>query len=136
MIKTENNFERAMLWKNKQKANRQKNIIKKPAVIEAVLQLDHCCDFLDSEFIKTIKGYYELMAAIYEVGKQPLPQNKNVTSDKYEDKVLRELDCPVIEFMHSEFQRNVKKDIQSQGYSDYNVFDSVRGLFCRRWPCL
>lgn len=131
----ENNYERALQWANdKQKSNRKKNIIKKPAVIGAVLQLNHCCDFLDSEYIMTLKHYYELMVAFYELGEQPLPQNKNAPSDKYEDKVLRELDCSVIEFMHSEIQSNAKKEIQSKGYTDYKIFDSVRGLFTEGGP--
>src|SRR5258707_15192626 len=31
---------------------------------------------------------------------EELPRNKDIKEDKYKDKILRELDCKVIEFMH------------------------------------
>ena len=122
----ENNYKRALQWaKDKQK----RGTIEKPAVIGAVLQLNYCCDFLDSEFIDTLNQYYKLMEAAYASAELPLPINKDLPSDEHKDKILRELDCAVIEFMHTEIQRRVKEDLQAKGYSDYKVFDSVKGVF-------
>lgn len=127
----ENNFERALQWaKDKQK----RGAVSKPAVIGAVMQLNYCCDFLDSKFIDTLKHYYKLMVAAYESAEWPLPVNKDILSDIYKDKILRELDCAVIEFMHAEIQRQVKEDLTKQGYSNHKIFDSVRGVFTEGGP--
>lgn len=122
----ENNYERALQWaKDKQKRNPEK----KPAVIGAVLQLNYCCDFLDSEYINTLKHYYKLMEIFYKNAEQPLPKNKDLSYDRHKDKILRELDCSVIEFMHSEIQRQAKEEIQTKSYTSIKIFDSVRGVF-------
>ena len=69
----ENNYERAFQWaKDKQK----RKAIKKPAVIGAVLQLNYCCDFLDSEYINTVKHYYKLMESFYKIAEQHYPKTK------------------------------------------------------------
>lgn len=127
----ENNYERALQWANEKQKLRA---INRPSVIGAVLQLNYCCDFLDSEYINTLKDYYKLMAAFYEVAGQPLPKNKDLSSDKHKDKILRELDCAVIEFMHNEIQRKAKVEIQTKGYTNYKIFDSVRGVFTEGGP--
>lgn len=122
----ENNYERALQWaKDKQKRNE----IKKPAAIGAVLQLNYCCDFLDSEYINTLKYYYSVMKTLYSNAGQPLPANRDLSSDKHKDKIFRELDCSVIEFMHAEIERQAKEEIQSKSYSSIKIFDSTRGVF-------
>jgi hypothetical protein len=122
----ENNYERALQWA---KDKGKRNTIKKPAVIGAVLQLNYCCDFLDSEYINTLKYYYSVMETLYRNAGQPMPTNKDLPSDNHKDKILRELDCSVIEFMHAEIQRQAKEEIQSAGYTAIKIFDSVRGVF-------
>lgn len=122
----ENNYERALQWaKDKQK----RKALKKPAVTGAVLQLNYCCDFLDTEYINVLSHYYNLMETLYNNAGKPLPTNKDLPSDNYKDKILRELDCSVIEFMHAEIQRRTKEEIQTKGYTAIKVFDSVRGVF-------
>jgi hypothetical protein len=122
----ENNYKRALEWA---KAKQNRGEIKKAAVVGAVLQLNHCCDFLNSESIQTLKDYYGLMKAHYKKANWPLPINKDVTSDLNKDKLLRHLDCAVIEFMNDSIQSRVKLEIEKNGYSNFNVFDSVRGVF-------
>lgn len=127
----ENNYERALQWaKEKQK----RGGINKPAVIGAVLQLNYCCDFLDSEYVNTLRHYYKLMEIFYKNAERPLPINKDLPSDEYKDKILRELDCSVIEFMHSEIQRQAKDEIETKGYTNIKIFDSVRGVFTEGGP--
>jgi len=54
----ENNYDRALEWaKDKQKRGK----IKKASVIGVVFTLDYCLDLIDSEFIKILSDYYELM---------------------------------------------------------------------------
>ena len=93
----ENNYERALLWaKDKYKRGE----INKPAVIGAVLSLDYCFDLLDNQFIQMIRQSYELMVESYKIIGKELPINRDAKGDQYKDKILRDLDCSVIEFMH------------------------------------
>jgi len=122
----ENNYERALQWAKSKKA---RGALERPSVIGAVLQLNHCCDFLDSEYISTLSHYYKLMHSIYEAAGLELPTNKDLATDEFKDKILRERDCAVIEFMHVQIQDQAKVEIASQGYTNYKIFDSVRGVF-------
>jgi hypothetical protein len=93
-----------------------KNPIKVPAVIGSVIDLGYCLDFTDYSNLQLLKdGYDLLMAAISKSGiklaNKPIGENK--------DLLLRDLDCAVIETLHS--LREPKSDLRS--------FDSVRGVF-------
>ncbi|HEY4063541.1 MAG TPA: hypothetical protein VGM30_16655 [Puia sp.] len=127
----ENNYEGALEWATDKK---QRGGIKEPAVIGAVLFLGHCCDFLDKRYIKLLASYFDNMKSKYELLGKILPQNKDVRQDTHKDKILRHLDCAAIEFMHSETQDQYKKDLADQGYSEYKIFDSTRGVFTEGGP--
>lgn len=122
----ENNYARAVKWA-KDKAKRGE--IEKPAVIGAVLSLDYCFDLLDSRFIEMIQNYYELMVMYYKAIGKELPKNTDASFDVYKDKILRELDCSVIEFMHQKILEEIEVDKSVKGFSDYRSFDSARGVF-------
>ncbi len=122
----ENNYNRALLWA-KEKAKRKE--IKTPSVIGAVINLGYCFDLLDNRFIEMLKAYYDLMALNYRVLGNELPTNKDLKSDSNHDKILRELDCAVIEFMHQQIHIQIKEDVNLKGFSQYREFDSVRGVF-------
>ena len=121
----ENNLERALAWA-KEKENRGE--IKKAAVLGAILSLDLCFDLIDSKFTQLLAQYYQTMKANYQELGMQLPQNKDIRKDEYKDKILRELDCTVIEFMHQEIRKEHKNDPEVQ------PFDSVRGLFTEGGP--
>jgi hypothetical protein len=127
----ENNYERALQWANDKE---KRGAIQRPAVIGAVLYLGYCCDFLDSKYIQILQSYYEVMATKYTVTEKQLPRNKDLPHDKHKDKILRELDCAVIEFMHARISRQVQTDIQTKGYTKYKIFDSTRGVFTEGGP--
>jgi len=127
----ENNYERAAQWAESKKAQGR---IKAPAVIGAVLQLGYCCDLLDTHYIKTLSTFYPLMVDYYNALGKDLPQNKNVKSDSFKDKLIRELDCSVIEFMHAHLRDQARADFVEKGFSDYKIFDSTRGVFVEGGP--
>lgn len=127
----ENNYDRALLWAQ-EKMKRGK--IKIPDVIGAVLYLGHCCDFLDTRYIKVIQQYYKMMANAYKVAKRPLPTNRNLSDDIHKDKKLRELDCVAIEFMHAEILDETQIDIRENGFGGDKMFDSTRGVFTEGGP--
>jgi len=127
----ENNYQRALLWAQDKK---RRGKIDKPAVIGAILFLGYCCDFLDSTYILLLKEYFNLIAGEYtEIGRN-LPENKDLPQDRYKDKILRDLDCAVIEYMNTQISRAARDDMANQGYSKYKIFDSTRGVFTEGGP--
>jgi hypothetical protein len=109
----ENNHERAYLWAlDKQK----RGLLKKAAVIGAVINLGYCFDLLDSKYIQTLAAYYALMTDDYKLSNKVLPQNKNIRGAEDDDRVLRLLDCAVIEFMHSTIFHEREKQIAEKGF--------------------
>ncbi|SEN71402.1 hypothetical protein SAMN05216436_12072 [bacterium A37T11] len=127
----ENNYERALMWaQDKYKRGR----IKEPAVVVAVLQLGYCCDFLDSKYVKILQDYYASMEAGYRQSELSMPQNRDLPNDQHKDRILRELDCAAIEYMHMRLRQNIQHDKQTQGFSNYKMFDSTRGVFTEGGP--
>jgi len=107
----ENNKERAYEFANTNSKRKNSTIIK-PAVIGAIIDLGYCMDLIDSEFLNELKDAYDTLKATFEIIGKPLPENKGDSPDK----LLRKLDCAVIEAAHE-----INKDIIQ--------FDSVRGVF-------
>ncbi len=127
----ENNFERAFQWaKDKEK----RGDIKKASVIGAVLSLDYCLDFTDSRFIEMIQSYYGILESDYNQFNKELPKNKDLKFDVHKDKIIRELDCFVIEYMHRIISEERDNEILEKGFSDYKIFDSARGIFTEGGP--
>ncbi len=127
----ENNSERALLWaKDKQKRGK----LEKPSVLGVVYQLDYCLDFTDSEFIKLIGNYYELMQSDFLSSDKTLPMNKDIPNNEDKDLVLRELDCAVIEYMHTKIDEQISEDIAAKGFTNLSSFDTVRGIFTEGGP--
>lgn len=92
--------------------------------------LDYCLDRIDSEFIKILSDYYELMEKDFsQIGKL-LPKNKDVKEDEHKDKLIRELDCAVIEYLH----QKIKEEIQGDENTSIKEFDTTRGVFIEGGP--
>jgi hypothetical protein len=127
----ENNYDRALEWAN---YKMKRGAIDEPAVIGAVLYLGHCCDFLDKRYIMLLTSYFENMKLKYsQLGKE-LPQNKDLKHDIHKDKLLRNLDCAAIEYMHAKILEQVKKDTTIKEFSEFRLFDSTRGVFTEGGP--
>lgn len=104
----ENNYDRALEWAKKS------NKIKEPSVLGAVIDLGYCMDLIDSEFLKELKNAYTTLSRSIALVGLPMPVNEGSTPDK----LLRKLDCAVIETAHT-----INEDTGSVSY------DSVRGVF-------
>lgn len=104
----ENNYERASEWAVTAKEHPQKNkqVVKEPAVLGAAVCLGRCLDLTDSEFIPEIKAAYSYLSSV----ESELPVNRKG--------FLRYLDCAVIEAVHT-----MRKDLNMPPY------DSVRSVF-------
>jgi dihydrofolate reductase len=127
----ENNYDRALQWAKDKKA---RGDIKTPAVIGAVLYLGYCLDLLDNQFVKIIQGYYKPLESEYRNSNIELPQNRDLSQDKYKDKIFRELDCTLIEYMHQSILEQINEDKETTGYSELKLFDSARGVFTEGGP--
>lgn len=123
----ENNYQRALEWaKDKQKRGK----IKKASVIGVVFTLDNCLDLIDSEFIKMLPFYYDLMEKDFlSIGKD-LPKNKDVKADEHKDLLIRELDCAVIQYLHQKIKEAKEKDPNNS----LKEFDTARGVFIEGGP--
>ena len=65
----------------------------------------------------------------FELAGKNLPENKDLPKDQFHDKILRELDCAVIEYLHQQIDKKIKTDIAKQQFSDLKPFDTARGIF-------
>lgn len=103
----ENNSERALQWA----IDRNK---REPAVLGAIIDLGYCMDLMDSEFLKELKEAYNVLKGAVTLSQKEMPQNEGNTPDK----LLRKLDCAVIE---TACQININAKLPA--------YDSVRGVF-------
>ena len=94
--------------------NRSKGNIEKAAVIGAVIDLGYCLDLLDFDNLQLLKTGYEVLKL--SSGFVHFPENKSIGG--IGDLLLRELDCAVIESVHT-----YREEIKMQ------PFDSIRGVF-------
>jgi hypothetical protein len=107
----ENDQDRALEWAQ-EKASRDE--LKDPFVIGAILDLGNCLDLQVRENAILLRSAYDDLLALTELAGKKMPKNKAARKDQRGDKVLRFLDCAVINHLHT-----MNKD----------KFDSVRGLF-------
>ena len=97
--------------------HRSKKQIKNPAIIGAVLDLGHCLDFTDYQYLEILKETHNTFIEIYKNSEFIIPENKTLKSNS--DLLLRDLDCAVIETLHKINSENEKQ----------NNFDSVKAVF-------
>ncbi len=111
----ENNSSRA--WEfAEESAKRKGSKIKTPAIIGVILDLGNCLDLVDTHYLNELKFAYDLLVNANEKAGTSLPKNEDIGSSK--DKLIRKLDCAVIETLHA-FNE------ESKSYP----YDTVRGVF-------
>lgn len=101
----------------KRKRSQGVAVVKKPAVLGAVIDLGYCLDLTDFQNLVYLKDAYEILSATIAKSEFVLLKNKpTVVSGK--DLLIRDLDCAVIETLH--------KARKNASLRDY---DSVKGVF-------
>jgi len=100
-----------------------------PFVVGAVIDLRECLDLLVLENLDLLTSAYNDLAATCAKAGEPLPKNKDVRDDDNQDKLLRELDCAVINHLHYLIETRPEG-----GEDDIPPFDTVRGLFVEGPP--
>jgi len=116
----ENSPDRARQWGQTLK---ERGRLTKPTVIGAVIALGRCFDLLESSALTVLRQHYDALIRTYELAgrKHEMPANQSVGGSA--DLLLRNLDCAVIEYMHTQI------DIQAEESQSIRPFDSVRGAF-------
>lgn len=113
----EQNLERAKQWAKNKFGN-------DGAVIGAVIDLGFCLNLMDNNYVPLLKQGYELLKIKCESLGDELPINH-----LGKDKLLRDLDCAVIEEIH-----DYKRTLCDYDDPEGTPFDSVRGLFIEGNP--
>jgi hypothetical protein len=109
----EANPRRALSWAQ-ERARSEGRSIKTACVLGAVIDLGHCLDLLSASGLEAVKlAHSSLRKSVKKEGAPKLPRNRGGG-----DRLNRQLDCAVIEFLH-----RIRKDAHQQ------PFDTVRALF-------
>lgn len=116
----ENNEMRAMQWAI-ELSKRKGSSVKKPAVIGAVIDLGYCFDLTDSAYLQELKAAYGTFVELCHKAGKEIPQNIDIGYST--DKLIRKLDCSVIQTVH-----RINKGANKRPY------DSVRGVFWEGKP--
>lgn len=97
-----------------------------PYVIGAAIDLGNCLDLTTRDDIELLRDAYDGLQRSLAAEGRPLPRNRNVRHDPSQDKLLRNLDCAVIRYLHDSIEEQI-----AAGAADVALerFDTVRGLF-------
>ena len=96
----------------KEHPRKGKSVIKKPAVLGAIISLGNCLDLLDRTYLELLQENQKILESSYKTLGLTLPANRIAPGT--DELTLRDLDCLVIEDLHSRVS---------------NSFDSVRAVF-------
>ncbi|MGE7774064.1 hypothetical protein ACQKLP_05035 [Chitinophaga sp. NPDC101104] len=127
----ENNLRRGMEWAN---LKFERQLIRKPAVIGALLNLRNCCDFSDQRYLNLIRSYHGNMKEDRAIRGRDMPVNFAPKGTLPKDIVARNLDCAAIEHMHEEMEWLSRFGTPDNFGCETKPFDSVRGLFIEGQP--
>lgn len=111
---------RAMEWATGKIA---RNEYKTAAVIGAVIDLGHCLDLANRENLELVRLAYKAFKTEQKLAGLSLPQNRKAPGQPDKDRLLRYLDCAVINHLHNAILR-VPAERRL-----VPPFDTVRGMF-------
>jgi hypothetical protein len=111
----ESDQDRAMEWAIYKKSVKLCN---EPFVIGAIIDLGNCFDLTVRANLDFLGTVYESYAALQAKAGLPLPVNKDSPRGASQNKVMRHLDCAVMNHLHQ---------IMEDGKQP--AFDTIRGLF-------
>lgn len=97
-----------------------------PCVIGAVVDSGNCLDLTTRDDIELLRTAYDGLMASLAVQGKPLPRNRNVGRDPNGDKLLCNLDCAVIRYLHDNVEQRIAGRVAA---GTLERFDKVRGLF-------
>jgi hypothetical protein len=114
----ENDAVRAYQW-----ATEPRHKFKSPSVVGSVIELGKCLDLMTQSGIAALKVAYEGFMALTQRTGSPVPKNVDPATDPSGDKILRRLDCAVMNYLFEILKTAEESDHKSQPYQ------TVRALF-------
>jgi hypothetical protein len=111
----ENDPERALEWAT---LKAESGAYKEPFVLGAIIDLGNCLDLITRKYVPLIQTSYRMLKSQIEATGGKMPVNSDAKGDKNSDKLVRKLDCAVINYLHE-----IAKE------AALPAFDTVRGLF-------
>jgi len=119
----ENDVIRAYQW-----ATEHRLSFSHPSVVGAAIELGNCLDLTTQSGIEAVKlAYRQLVGMVSMIG-NPIPENVDSSKEASGDKIIRRLDCAVMNSLF-ETQRTVQDlDPESQPFST-QPYATVRALF-------
>ncbi|WP_157309811.1 hypothetical protein [Chitinophaga tropicalis] len=107
----QNNYERALHYAIDPPG---KIKIKTPAVSGAIFNLGNCLDLTDKQGIDLVKTSYETLIKSAQAEDKKFPRNINPKGDPgSKDKIIRNLDCAVINNIHTLIEKNEEPPFES-----------------------
>lgn len=107
----EGSYQRAWDWAYERSKGRNPQV-RDPAVIGAVIDMGSCLNLVDTYCISLVKEAYKNLVTDCEIANENVPSNKNIVGNY--DKVLRYLDCAVINYLCENQEQSI---------------DTIRGVF-------
>jgi hypothetical protein len=109
---------RAREWAEKKKS-RDRHF--EPFVVGVALDLGNCLDLTNRHDLSVLQGAYAGLKETLETKGLPIPENRDLKVDGNRDKLLRNLDCAVIRYLHDTIKESADRDLMP--------YDTVRGVF-------
>jgi hypothetical protein len=94
-----------------------------PSVVGSVIELGNCLDLTTQPGIAAVKVAYDQFIAMAEKNGTPTPKNVDPVIDSSGDRIIRRLDCAVMNYLFEILQTAQESDPKSQPYP------TVRALF-------
>jgi hypothetical protein len=107
----ENDAVRAYQW-----AIEPRRKFRQPSVVGAVVELGNCLDLTTQSGIAAVKVAYDEFMAMAERNGTPTPKNVDPATDPSGDRILRRLDCAVMNYLFEILQTAQELDPKSQPY--------------------
>jgi hypothetical protein len=114
----ENDVLRAYQWATESRLN-----FDHPSVVGAVIELGNCLDLTTQSGITAVKVAYDKFVATSESDGVPIPENVDPGKSSGGDKILRRLDCAVMNYLYEIAETAQESDSKSQPYA------TVRAMF-------
>jgi hypothetical protein len=114
----ENDILRAYQW-----ATEARLSFDHPSVIGAVIELGNCLDLTTQSGIAAVKVAYDEFVEMSEREGTPIPENIDPARHPGNDKILRRLDCAVMNYLYTIAHTAQESNPQSQPYA------TVRAMF-------
>ena len=114
----ENDVLRAYQWATEPRRN-----FDYPSVVGAAIELGHCLDLTTQSGITAVKLAFDKFIMTSESDGVPIPENEDPAQHPDGDKIIRRLDCAVMNYLYEIAETAQESDPKSQPYA------TVRAMF-------